>query len=119
MSVTTTTSPRRASAAPSYQRDRPDELVRVGHGDGEPQVAEPALQRVSGGRLSRGLDQLEQSLGPAGFVRVSRTTLVNVDCVREIVPAFKGAVWIVVDGVDSHVVVSRRRVAALRSALGI
>lgn len=69
--------------------------------------------------VARGLDQIEQWLGPAGFVRVNRTALVDVDRVREIVPAFKGAVWIVVDGIDAPVAVSRRRVAALRAALGI
>jgi DNA-binding LytR/AlgR family response regulator len=74
------------------------------------------------GRLrsaGRSLDQLERALAGAGFVRVSRTALVNVDHVRELAPAFKGAVWISVEGVRAPVAVSRRRVGPLRTALGI
>lgn len=68
---------------------------------------------------ARGLDELERRLAVEGFQRVSRGTLVNLHRVREIVPAFKGAVWLVVDGVDVPVAVARRRVPALRAALGI
>jgi LytTr DNA-binding domain len=74
------------------------------------------------GRLraaGRSLDQLERALAGSGFVRVSRTALVNVEHVRELAPAFKGAVWISVDGVRGSIAVSRRRVGALRAALGI
>jgi hypothetical protein len=74
------------------------------------------------GRLradARGLDELERRLESAGFVRVSRSALVNVEHIRELVPAFKGAVWLAVSGVSSPVAVSRRRVATLRAALGI
>ena len=74
------------------------------------------------GRLraaARGLDELERRLAPDGFLRVSRTALVNLDRVRELVPAFGGAVWVVLDGLDAPVAVSRRRVAALREAFGI
>jgi hypothetical protein len=67
----------------------------------------------------RSIDQLERRLGGAGFVRVSRTALVNVEHVRELAPAFKGAVWIALDGVREPVPVARRRVGALRAALGI
>jgi hypothetical protein len=74
------------------------------------------------GRLragARGLDELERRLAPHGFLRVSRTALVNLDRVRELVPAFRGAVWVVVDGLETPVAVSRRRVAALREAFGL
>lgn len=67
---------------------------------------------------ARGLDQLEQRLGPAGFLRVSRAALVNLHRVREVAPAFKGGVWIVTDG-GVQLAVSRRRVPALRAALGL
>ena len=67
---------------------------------------------------ARGLDQLEQRLGPAGFLRVSRVALVNLHRVREVAPAFKGGVWIVTDG-GLQLAVSRRRVPALRAALGL
>jgi LytTr DNA-binding domain len=73
------------------------------------------------GRLrasTRGLDALEARLVPAGFLRVSRTALVNLHRVREIAPAFKGGVWVVTDG-GALVAVSRRRVPALRAALGL
>jgi hypothetical protein len=73
------------------------------------------------GRLrasARGLDALEARLAPAGFLRVSRTALVNLHRVREIAPAFKGGVWVVTDG-GASVAVSRRRVPALRAALGL
>jgi transcriptional regulator of acetoin/glycerol metabolism len=67
----------------------------------------------------RSIDGLERRLRSAGFVRVSRTALVNVEHVRELGPAFKSAVRIALDGVRDPVPVSRRRVPALRSALGI
>ena len=73
------------------------------------------------GRLraaARGLDALEARLAPAGFLRVSRTAIVNLHRVREIAPAFKGGVWVVTDG-GASVAVSRRRVPALRAALGL
>ena len=73
------------------------------------------------GRLrasARGIDALEARLAPAGFLRVSRTALVNLHRVREIAPAFKGGVWVVTDG-GASVAVSRRRVPALRAALGL
>ncbi|HET9243291.1 MAG TPA: LytTR family transcriptional regulator DNA-binding domain-containing protein [Gaiella sp.] len=66
----------------------------------------------------RGLDALEARLAPAGFLRVSRTALVNLHRVHEIAPAFKGGVWVVTDG-GAAVAVSRRRVPALRAALGL
>lgn len=68
---------------------------------------------------ARGLDELERRLAPAGFLRVSRVAVVNVDRVREILPAFRGGVWVVLEGLDTPVAVSRRRVPLLRDALGI
>jgi transcriptional regulator of acetoin/glycerol metabolism len=68
---------------------------------------------------ARGLDELERRLAPAGFLRVSRVAVVNLDRVREILPAFRGGVWVVLEGLDSPVAVSRRRVPLLRDALGI
>jgi hypothetical protein len=74
------------------------------------------------GRLraaARGLEELERRLAPQGFLRVSRTALVNLERVREILPAFRGGVWVVLDGLDVPVAVSRRRAAALRAAFGL
>jgi hypothetical protein len=69
--------------------------------------------------VARGLDELERRLAADGFLRVSRTALVNLERVRELVPAFRGAAWVVLDGLDTPVAVSRRRVAELRAAFGI
>jgi hypothetical protein len=68
---------------------------------------------------ARRLEDLEARLVDEGFLRVSRTTLVNLHSVREIAPAFRGGVWIVVADVDQPVPVSRRRVQALRAAFGV
>jgi hypothetical protein len=76
---------------------------------------------TSDGRLraaTRGLDQLEARLGPAGFLRVSRRALVNLHRVREVAPSLEGGVRVVTDG-GLEVAVSRRRVPALRAALGL
>ena len=69
----------------------------------------------------RGLDRLEHELEGRRFLRVHRGYIVNLDRVREIEPAFKGALWLVMDaGPRREVVpVSRRRAAELRRALGI
>src|SRR4051794_27856692 len=76
------------------------------------------------GRLrarERGLGRLADGLAGRGFLRVHRRFIVNLDRVREIEPAFKGALWLVMDaGPRREVVpVSRRRSAELRRALGI
>jgi hypothetical protein len=67
---------------------------------------------------ARGLEQLEEALTPAGFLRVSRSTIVNLHRIRELGPSSRGGVWVLTDG-GRQVSVSRRRVAALRTALGL
>jgi hypothetical protein len=74
------------------------------------------------GRLraaERGLDRLEERLVHEGFLRVNRQTLVNLRRVREIAPGFKGGFWLLVDGSHEAIPVSRRRLAAVRRALGL
>lgn len=74
------------------------------------------------GRLrapGRTLDRLEQRLEPQGFLRVNRSTLVNLARVRELAPSFKDGLWVLVDGSDALIPVSRRRAAWLRGALGL
>ena len=74
------------------------------------------------GRLrapGRGLEQLEQRLEPGGFLRVSRQTLVNLQRVRELSPGFKGGFFVLMDGSTEAISVSRRRVPALRAAIGL
>jgi hypothetical protein len=67
----------------------------------------------------RGLDRLEERLAGEGFLRVNRQALVNLRRVREIAPGFKGGFWLLVDGSHEAIPVSRRRVAAVRNALGL
>jgi hypothetical protein len=66
----------------------------------------------------RGLDQLEQRLETQGFLRVNRQTLVNLARVRELSPGFKGSFFVLMDGSTDSLTVARRRVPALRAALG-
>jgi hypothetical protein len=76
------------------------------------------------GRLrarARGLAHLAAALDDERFLQVHRRFVVNLERVREIEPAFKGAIWLVMDaGPRREVVpVSRRRTPELRRALGI
>lgn len=75
------------------------------------------------GRLrafERGLGVLEGRVTSAGFLRVHRHFLVNLDLVKELVPAFKGAFWVVLEGAERILIpVSRRRVGDLWQAMGI
>ncbi|HEX6040655.1 LytTR family DNA-binding domain-containing protein [Longimicrobium sp.] len=67
--------------------------------------------------LREPLGDLAARLDPRRFVRVHRSTVVNLDRVREIQPWFNGQlVLLLQDG--TQVTVSRRRRAALESALG-
>jgi sigma-54 dependent transcriptional regulator, acetoin dehydrogenase operon transcriptional activator AcoR len=69
----------------------------------------------------RGLGRLAGALEDSRFLRVHRRFLVNLDRVREIEPAFKGSLWLVMDAGHRREVVpvSRRRAPELRRALGI
>jgi hypothetical protein len=69
--------------------------------------------------VERTLEDLEGRLGPDGFLRVNRTTLVNLGRVVALEPGFKGSLWVVVDGCAEPVAVSRRRATALRAWLGL
>jgi sigma-54 dependent transcriptional regulator, acetoin dehydrogenase operon transcriptional activator AcoR len=76
------------------------------------------------GRLrarTRGLVHLAAALDSARFIRVHRRYVANLERVREIEPAFKGGMWLVMDaGPRREIVpVSRRREPELRRALGI
>lgn len=74
------------------------------------------------GRLraaARTLGELERRLARHGFMRVNRHTLVNLRRTRELAPSFKGGLWLLVDGSDTAITVSRRRLPELRSRLGL
>lgn len=75
------------------------------------------------GRLraaARSLAELERRLSPLGFVRVSRSALVNLAHVREVAPSrVRGALLLGVAGRPEALPVARRRAAAVRRALGL
>ena len=65
------------------------------------------------------LAQLEAKLEPLGFFRVHRRYLVNLSCVNEVDPVSGGTLLLTLSGEEEQIPVSRRRVAALKKALGI
>lgn len=65
------------------------------------------------------LSRLEERLGGQGFFRVHRGYLVNLSLVEEIEIAPGGTLLLTTNGLEEKVPVARRRVAALKSALGI
>ncbi|WP_103380563.1 DNA-binding protein [Pseudonocardia dioxanivorans] len=67
-----------------------------------------------------GLDKLDAELADAGFLRVHRRYVVNVDRIREIERGPRGEMLLVMEGRQREAVpVSRRNSAAVRRALGI
>jgi DNA-binding LytR/AlgR family response regulator len=74
------------------------------------------------GRLrtpGRTLDGLERRLGGQRFMRANRSALVNLSRIRELAPSFKDGLWVLVDGSETLIPVSRRRAAWLRAKLGL
>lgn len=67
---------------------------------------------------ARTLAAVELLLGD-GFVRISRSRLVNVAHVRELVGGRNGGASIVLEGGEPRIGVARRRLPALRTALGL
>jgi two-component system LytT family response regulator len=66
------------------------------------------------------IQQLEQKLDPARFVRVHRASLVNVDHVQELHSWFTGRMMVrLKDPKHTEIAVSRDRVRALKERLGI
>lgn len=65
------------------------------------------------------LAQLEIKLEPYGFFRVHRRYLVNLSCVEEVTPVNGGTLLLSLTGEEESIPVSRRRVAALKKALGL
>jgi hypothetical protein len=64
------------------------------------------------------LAQLEKRLDGHGFFRVHRGYLVNLSMVEEVDPVSGGTLLLTLNGVDDKIPVSRRRVSALKKALG-
>jgi two-component system response regulator LytT len=65
------------------------------------------------------LAQLEARLEPYGFFRVHRRYLVNLACVEEVASVSGGTLLLNLVGEEESIPVSRRRVAALKKALGL
>ena len=65
------------------------------------------------------LAQLEKRLDGHGFFRVHRGYLVNLATVEEVEPVSGGTLLLTLNGVEDKIPVSRRRVSALKKALGI
>lgn len=65
------------------------------------------------------LAQLEKRLDGHGFFRVHRGYLVNLSMVEEVEPVAGGTLLLTLNGVDEKIPVSRRRVTALKKALGL
>lgn len=70
--------------------------------------------------VDKTISELEEKLDPAGFVRVHRSTLVNIDFVDELLPWFGGRMILKLrDGKSTEVTVARDRLKALRERLGL
>lgn len=66
------------------------------------------------------LAQLEVKLEPVGFFRIHRRYLVNLSRVKEVVPMYGGTLLLTLsDDSATQIPVSRRRVPALKKALGL
>ncbi|MCR5845092.1 MAG: LytTR family DNA-binding domain-containing protein [bacterium] len=65
------------------------------------------------------LAQLESKLEMHGFFRVHRGYLVNLACVEEVTPVNGGTLLLTLIDTDAQIPVSRRRVSALKKALGL
>jgi transcriptional regulator of acetoin/glycerol metabolism len=69
--------------------------------------------------VARNLVELEERLAGGQFLRISRQVLVNGDRVREVTRSRRSGVWILLDGTDVLLPVSRRRIPQLRRALNV
>ena len=63
------------------------------------------------------MNRLERELDPARFVRIHRSTIVQIDRIRELLPDFRGDFAVVLkDG--ARLTLSRRHRAALERVFG-
>ncbi|MBV8551561.1 MAG: response regulator transcription factor [Acidobacteriaceae bacterium] len=66
------------------------------------------------------ITELEQTLDPAKFVRIHRSTILNVDYVKELYSWFSERMMVrIQDGKDTELTVARDRVKTLKEKLGV
>jgi DNA-binding LytR/AlgR family response regulator len=66
------------------------------------------------------ISDLEQTLDPAKFVRIHRSTIVNLDYVKELYSWFSERMMLRLnDGKDTELTVARDRVKTLKERLGL
>ena len=64
--------------------------------------------------------QLEETLDPARFVRIHRSTIVNIEFVNELYAWFSERMMVRInDGKDTELTVARDRVRTLKERLGL
>jgi DNA-binding LytR/AlgR family response regulator len=68
--------------------------------------------------IEKSIGELETLLEPAGFLRISRSELVNLETVKELVPWFSGT-WRVKLTNGEERDVSRERARQLKEAMGV
>jgi two-component system LytT family response regulator len=70
--------------------------------------------------LDNTIAQLEETLDPAKFVRIHRSTIVNIEFVKELYSWFSERMMVRMnDGKDSELTVARERVRTLKERLGL
>ena len=66
------------------------------------------------------LQKLEERLAPHGFFRIHRSFIVNLEYVDDVEVISAGILQLTIQGFEErHIAVSRRRVVALKRALGL
>ncbi len=68
--------------------------------------------------IEKSISELEELLEPSGFLRISRSELVNLETVKELVPWFSGT-WRVKLSNGEERDVSRERARQLKEAMGV
>ena len=112
--------PRQTSASPWRRAARSCSSPPARFTTSWPRTTTPTSTRSTDRYLSTvSLAQLEAKLEPLGFFRVHRRYLVNLSCVNEVDPVSGGTLLLTLSGEEEQIPVSRRRVAALKKALGI
>ena len=68
--------------------------------------------------INRSLSELEEILSPEGFFRINRSTIINLECLVEIIPWFSGTCKLKLS-TQEEMTVSRERVRHLKENVGL